>query len=331
MKAIAHTRRGLELQRVPRPTPKRHELLIRIHATTTAASGPQAGLSAAPVNATLLGRIPGQDLAGEVVAIGRGVTRFRKGDQVIAWSGLRLGTHAEYICLPEKGVVFIKPPSMTYVEAASVPVAGLDTANLLRRANIRPGEKILINGAGGNMGTYAVQIAKQFGAEVTSVDSAEKLDMLRAIGSDHVVDYKREAFIQNGKSYDLIFDVIGNHSLSTIMERLNSHGRYLTAVPRVSRILRWLMTARRDGKKILFWAPRIGSGYAEDFAFLLRLIEGGAVRAIIDRSFALEQAAEAVRYVEGGHKKGHVVITVPPWAERYQVSVPQTGDGMTIA
>jgi len=227
--------------------------------------------------------------------------------------------------------VFIKPACMTYEEAASVPVAGLDTANLLRRAHIRPGEKILINGAGGNMGTYAVQIAKQFGAEVTSVDSAEKLDMLRAIGSDHVVDYRREAFIQNGESYDLIFDVIGNHSLSAIMGRLNPHGRYLTAVPKISQILRWLMTVRRAGKKILFWAPRRGSGYAEDFAFLRRLIEGGAVRAIIDKSFPLEQAAEAVRYVEGGHKKGHVVIIVRPWAERYQVSVPQTGDGMTIA
>ena len=134
--------------------------------------------------------------------------------------------------------------------------------------------------------------------------------MLRSIGSDHVVDYTREDFSQSGKTYDLIFDVIGNHSVSTIMERLNPHRRYLTAVPQVSQILRWRMTARRAGKKIIFWVPRRGDTYAEDFAFLRRLIEGGSVRAIIDKSFPLEQVAEALRYVEGGHKQGHVVITV---------------------
>ncbi len=310
MKAIAYAKSGLELHRVPRPTPKSHEVLIRIHATTAAASELQVRPSEAPRKSSLFGRIPGQDLAGEIDAVGRGVTRFRKGDQVIAWSGLRLGTYAEYICLPEKGVVFIKPPCMTYEEAATVPVAGLEAANLLRRANIRPGEKILINGAGGNMGTYAVQIAKHFGAEVTGVDRTTKLDMLLSIGAIHVVDYTREEFSQSGKTYDLIFDVIGNHSVSSILESLNPHGRYLTAVPQVSQIFRWLMTARRASKKIIFWAPRRRGTYAEDFAFLRRLIEGGSVRAIIDKSFTLEQAAGAHRYVEQGHKKGHVILTV---------------------
>jgi len=160
------------------------------------------------------------------------------------------------------------------------------------------------------MGTYAVQIAKQHGVEVTGVDSAGKLDMLRSIGADHVVDYTREDFSQSSKTYDVIFDVIGNHSVSTIMKRLNPHGRYLTAVPQVSQILRWLTTARRTGRKIIFWSPRSGGAYAEDFAFLRGLIEGGRVRAIIDKCFPLEQAAEAHRYIEAGHKKGHVVITV---------------------
>lgn len=310
MKAIAYASRGLQLQEVPRPTPKSHEVLIRIHATTAAAADPQARPSEAPHKPRLLGRIPGQDLAGEIDAVGRRVTRFRKGDQVIAWSGLRLGTYAEYTCLPEKGVVFIKPPCMTYEEAATVPVAGLDTANLLRRANIRPGEKILINGAGGNMGTYAVQIAKHHGAEVTGVDSAAKLDMLCSIGADHVVDYTQEDFTQSSKPYDVIFDVIGKSSLSSIMDRLNLHGRYLTAVPQMAQIIRWQWSARRSGKKVIFWAPRTVGRYTEDFAFLNGLIEGGRVRAIIDKCFPLEQTAEAHRYVESRHKLGHVVITV---------------------
>ena len=314
MRAMAYSHSGpsevLQLEQVATPAPKAREVLIRIHATTVGAADRQARSSEAPRRSRLLGRIPGQDLAGEIDAVGRGVTRFRQGDQVVAWSGLRLGTYAEYTCLPEKGVVFIKPPCMTYEEAATVPVAGLDAANLLRRADLRPGERILINGAGGNMGTYAIQMARHHGAEVTGVDSAEKLEVLRSIGADHVVDYTREDFSQSGKTYDVIFDVIGNHSASTIMERLNPHGRYLTAVPQVSQILRWLMTARRTGRKIIFWAPRRRGAYAEDFAFLQRLIEGGSVRAIIDKSFPLEQAAEAHRYVEGGYKKGHVVITV---------------------
>jgi NADPH:quinone reductase-like Zn-dependent oxidoreductase len=310
MKAIVYANSGLQLQEVPKPTPKSHEILIRIHATTAGAADRQARPSEAPRKSRLLGRIPGQDLAGEIDALGHRVKRFKKGDQVIGWSGLRLGTYTEYTCLPENGVVFIKPSCMTYEEAATVPVAGLDAANLLRRANIRPGEQILINGAGGNMGTYAVQIAKHSGAEVTGVDSAGKLDMLRSIGADHVVDYTREDISQSGKTYDVIFDVIGNHSISTIMERLNPNGRYLTAVPQGLQILRWLTTARRSGKKVIFWAPRIVGTYTDDLAFLNGLIEGGSVRAIIDKCFLLEQTAEAHRYVASGHKLGHVVINV---------------------
>jgi NADPH:quinone reductase-like Zn-dependent oxidoreductase len=316
VKAIAYTNRGLQLQEVPRPTPKSHEVLIRIHATTAAAADFKLRTSKTPTGFSPFDPkqpkpiFPGQDLAGEIEAVGHKVTRFRKGDQVIAWSGLRLGTYAEYTCLSERGVMFIKPPCMIYEQAATLPVAGLDTANLLRRANIRPGEQVLINGAGGNMGTYAVQIAKDSGAEVTGVDSPGKLDMLRSIGADHVVDYTREDFSQSGKTYDVIFDVIGKSSLSSIMDRLNLHGRYLTAVPQMSQIIRWQWSVRRSGKKVIFWAPRTVGIYTEDFAFLKGLIEGGRVRAIIDRCFPLEQTAEATRYVESGHKLGHVVITV---------------------
>ena len=309
MKAIAYASDGsrviLQLQEAARPAPKDNEVLIRIRATTAAVADLQLRRSKTPRPI-----IPGQDLAGEIEEFGRRVTRFRKGDQVIAWSGIRLGTYAEYTCLPERGVLFIKPANMTYEEAATIPVAGLDAVYLLRKANIQRGEKVLINGAGGNMGTYAIQIARHFGAEVTGVDSAAKLDMLRSLGADHVVDYTREDFTQGGNTYDVIFDVVGKNPLASIMDRLNLHGRYLTAVPQMSQIIRWQLSARRGGKKVIFWAPRTVGRYAEDFAFIKDLIEDGSVKAIIDKRFPLEQTAEAHRYVESGHKLGHVVITL---------------------
>lgn len=320
MKAIAYAGCGsgevLRLQEVARPVPKDSEVLIRILATTAMAADDQPRSSKAPTAFSLFGPkqpghiIPGQDLAGEIESIGRKVTRFRKGDQVIGWTGLRLGTYAEYTCLPERGVLFIKPANMTYEEAATLPVGGLDAVYLLRKAEIQRGEKVLINGAGGSMGTYAVQIAKHFGAEVTGVDSTAKLDMLRSIGADHVVDYTQEDFTQGSKSYDVIFDVIGKSSLSSIMDRLNLHGRYLTAVPQMSQIIRWQWNARGSGKKAIFWAPRTVGSYADDFAFIKDLVEEGRVKAIIDKCFPLEQTAEAHQYVESGHKLGHVVITV---------------------
>jgi len=306
----------LQFQEVARPTPKNNEVLIRIRATTVMATGFGANHSNTPgASQPLHSRrpanvIPGQDLAGEIEAVGRKVKRFRKGDRVIGWSGLRLGTYAEFTCLPERGVIFIKPENMTYEEAATLPVGGLDAVYLLRKANIQRGEKVLINGAGGSMGTYAVQIAKHFGAEVTGVDSTAMLDMLRSIGADQVIDYTQEGFTQSSKSYDVIFDVIGKNSLSSILNRLNPHGRYLTAVPQMSQIIRWQWSARKSGKKIIFWTPRTLGRFTEDFSFLKGLIERGKVRAIIDKCFPLEKTAEAHRYVESGHKLGHVVITV---------------------
>ena len=320
MKAMAYSNPGLpevlQLQEVATPVPKDHEVLIRIHATTVMATGygasrlktPGTSRSHHPRHPAIV--IPGQDLAGEVEAVGRKVTRFRKGDQIVAWTGLRLGTYAEYTCLPERGALFTKPVNMTYEEAATVPVAGLDSTYLLRKANIQHGEKVLINGAGGNMGTYAIQIAKRFGAEVTGVDSVAKLDMLRSLGADHVIDYVQKDFTQNNETYDVIFDVVGKSSFSDILSRLNFKGRYVTAVPQLPQIFRWKWIAWRGGKKVIFWMPRTVGRQSEDFAFLKDLVEAGTVKAIIDRCFSLEQAAEAHRYVETGYKKGHVVITV---------------------
>lgn len=320
MKAIVYSNPGppevLQLQEVARPAPKDREVLIRIHATTAMATDfgvgrpKESGVfrSLHPKHPAIV--IPGQDLAGEVEAVGRSVTRFRKGDQIVAWSGIRLGTYAEYICLSERGTLFAKPVNMTYEEAATLPVGGLDAVYLQRKANIQRGDKVLINGAGGSMGTYAVQVAKHFGAEVTGVDSAAKLDMLRSIGTDHVIDYVQEDFTQGGESYDVIFDVIGKSSFSDVLNRLNLKGRYVTAVPQMPQIFRWQWIAWRSGKKVIFWTPRTVRRQTEDFTFLKELIETGTVKAIIDKCFSLEQAAEAHLYVESGHKLGHVVITV---------------------
>jgi len=320
MKAIVYSNPGLpevlQLREVATPDPKDHEVLIKIHATTAMATNYGADRSKEsgafrsphPSRPTIV--IPGQDLAGKVEAVGRKVTRFKRGDQIVAWSGLRLGAYAEYICLSERGTLFTKPANMTYEEAATLPVAGLDAVYLLRRANIQRGEKVLIHGAGGSMGTYAVQVAKHFGAEVTGVDSAAKLDMLRLIGADHVIDYIQKDFTQGGETYDVIFDVVGKNSISDILNRLNLKGRYVTAVPQMPQIFRWQWIAWRNGKWVIFWTPRTVGRQAEDFAFIKDLIETGTVKAIIDRCFSLEQAAEAHRYVESGRKKGHVVITV---------------------
>lgn len=319
MKAMAYSDPGspevLQLREVAKPTPKDHEILIKIHATTAMLTGFGADPSKESgafrsLHPSRPAIIPGQDLAGEVEAVGRRVTRFKRGDQIIAWSGLRLGTYAEYICLPERGALFAKPANMTFEEAATLPVGGLDAVYLLRRGNIQRGERVLVNGAGGNMGTYAVQIARHFGADVTAVDSAAKLDMLRSIGADHVIDYMQEDFTQSGETYDVIFDVIGTHPFPDILNRLNPNGRYVTAVPQMPQIFQGQWMAWRSGRKVIFWMPRTAGRQAEDFAFLKNMIEAGTMKAIIDKCFSLEQAAEALRYVEKGIKKGHVIITV---------------------
>jgi NADPH:quinone reductase-like Zn-dependent oxidoreductase len=242
MKAIVLTKFGppdvLQLQEVAKPTPKDKEVLIRIYATTVTAGDCELRRLKAPLALRLPIRIfvglirprpiiLGQELAGEIEAVGKEVTRFRRGDQVFGWSGLRLGAYAEYTCLPEDGVLAIKPSTMTYEEAAALPVGGLDAVYFMRKGNIQPGQKVLINGAGGSIGTFAIQLAKYFGADVTAVDSTGKLDMLRSIGADHVIDYTQEDFTKNGETYDVIFDVVGKSSFSRSVRLLTHNGRYL--------------------------------------------------------------------------------------------------------
>ena len=325
MKAIVCTKFGppdvFQLQEVAKPTPRDKEVLIRIYATTVTAGDCELRSLKFPIVFRLLIRIYlglirkgpvilGQELAGEIEAAGKEVTRFRKGDQVFAWTGFGLGAYAEYKCLPEDGVLAIKPSNMTYEEAATLPVGGLEAVYFLRKGNIQSGQKVLIHGAGGSIGTFAIQIARYFGAEVTGVDSTGKLDMLRSLGADHVIDYTQEDFTKSGETYDVIFDVAGKSSFSRSVRSLTHNGRYLLANPRGLQKIRGRWISRRSSKKVIPWAARTASENAEDFKFLIELIEAGEIQAAIDRCYPLEQTAEAHRYVETGRKKGNIVITL---------------------
>jgi NADPH:quinone reductase-like Zn-dependent oxidoreductase len=322
MKAIVWTKYGppdvLQLGEVEKPTPKDNEVLIRIYATTVTAGDCEIRSFKIRVWLWLplriyMGlirprkKILGTELSGEIEAVGKDVTRFRKGDQVFGSAGLGFGANAEYICLPEEGSVAIKPAGMTYEEAAAVPFGGRDALHFLRKGNIQSEQKVLINGAGGSIGTYAVQLAKYFGAEVTGVDSTEKLDMLRSIGADQVIDYTREDFTKSGETYDVIFDVVGKISFSRSERSLKQNGCYLLANPGLSQMVRGLWTSMTSRKKVI---TEVASGTTEDLVFLKELIEAGKIKSVIDRSYPLEQIAEAHRYVEKGHKKGNVIITL---------------------
>jgi NADPH:quinone reductase-like Zn-dependent oxidoreductase len=254
--------------------------------------------------------ILGQELAGEIESVGTDVKLFKKGDPVFATTGFAFGAYAEYICLPEEpkmGVLAIKPVNSTYEEAAAVPTGGLEALHFLRKGNIQSGQKVLIIGAGGSIGTFAVQLARYFGAEVTGVDSAGKLDMLRSIGAEHVIDYTREDFTKSAETYDVIFDVMGKSSFSGAIRSLKQNGRFLLGNPGLSQMVRGRWTSMRSSKKVIFGAANQRN---EDLLFLKELIEAGKIKSVIDRYYPLEQIAEAHRYVDTGHKKGNVVITV---------------------
>ena len=322
MKAILCTKYGppdvLQLTEVETPTPKDNEVLIRIYATTVTAGDCEVRSARYPPLFQLLMRIGfgfrgprkkiiGQELAGDIEAVGNDVTLFRKGDPVFGTPGISLGAYAEYISMPEDGVLALKPANMTYEEAATVPIGGLESLHFLRKGNIQNGQHVLINGAGGSIGTIAVQLAKYYGAEVTSVDSTKKLDMLRSIGADQVIDYTQEDFTDSGETYDVIFDVVGKSSFSRSLRSLKQNGRYLIANPGLSHMLRGLWTSKTSSQKVIFGAS---SGNSEDLTFLKELIEAGKIASVIDRRYPLEQMAEAHRYVDTGQKTGNVVITM---------------------
>ncbi|MEI7579250.1 MAG: NAD(P)-dependent alcohol dehydrogenase [bacterium] len=312
MKAIICTKYGspevLQLQDVATPIPKYNEVLIKIHATTvhigdTKIRSFQPGLGFVkdilfkPIMGFMLGftgpknKILGMELAGDIEAIGKDVTLFKVGDPIFAATDMmKFGAYAEYICLPERGVLAIKPKNMTYEAAAPVPNGGTVALLILRKANIQKGQKVLIYGASGSVGTFAVQLAKNFGAEVIGVCSTSNLAMVKSLGADKVIDYTTSAFTQDNETYDVIFDAVGKLAHSQIKRSLSKSGKYFN-----------ILTAS-DSIKIK----------TVDLIFLKDLIESGKLKSVIDRTYPLEQIVEAHRYVEKGHKKGNVVISIIP-------------------
>jgi len=328
MKAIIWTKYGsadgLQLREVEKPTPKDNEVLIKIHAAT--ASTPDTELRR--LKLPLLFAIPlrlyigfikptritilGTEFAGEIESTGKEVTLYKPGDQVFGYTGLGMGTYAEYMCLAEKpsalaSVMGKMPVNISYEEAAAVPFGGLEALHSLRQANIQRGQKVLIVGAGGSIGSYSVQFAKLYGAEVTGVDHTVKLDMLRSIGADHVIDYTKEDFTKNGQTYDVILDTIGKSPFAGSIRSLNENGTYLNDNPGLFGGSRTRRASKNGNKKVLTWT----AGYStKNLLALKELIEAGKIKPVIDRRYPLEQTAEAHRYVDTGLKKGNVVITV---------------------
>ena len=331
MKAIVWTKYGppdvLQLKEVEKPIPKDNEVLIRIYATTVTAGDCELRSLKFPIYLSLVMRlwrglikprgtsILGTELAGEIEAVGKDVKLFKKGDQVFGSAGLGFGVNAEYICLPEEpgemeGGVVIKPANMTYEEAATVPFGGRDALHFLRKGNIQSGQKVLINGAGGSIGTFAVQLAKYFGAEVTGVDSTGKLDMLRSIGADQVIDYTQEDFTKSGQRYDLILDMAAHHSIFDYKRALNPKGIYVMVGGSTARIFQAMflgpLISMTGSKKMGILAHKPN----KDLAFMKELFEAGKVVPVIDRRYPLSEVAEALRYFGEGHARGKVVITV---------------------
>jgi len=330
MKAVVATEYGspdvLQLAEVEKPTPKDNEILIKIYATTVRFGdilvrnfrniSPREFTMPIPLwlpTRMMIGfrkpriNILGAEFAGEIEVVGKSVKRFKAGDRVFGYRGMKMGANADYLCMPETGMVAIKPANMSYEEAAAVPYGAIMALNLLRRVNIQPGQKVLINGASGGIGSAAVQLAKHYGAEVTGVCSTPGLEFVTSLGADHVIDYTQEDFTQNGETYDLIFDILGRSSFSRCKNSLTENGRYLLASFKMRAVFHMLWTSIIGSQKVIC---ALAAENPEDLDMIRELVEAGKIKSVIDRCYPLEQTAEAHRYVEEGHRTGHVVITV---------------------
>jgi len=322
MKAIVWTKYGppeaLQLELIEKPTPRDDEVLIKIHAANVFPGDCElrrfevhpsywlllrlyAGIIKPRIN------ILGQELSGEITEVGKAVTQFQKGDQVVASTGMKFGSYAEYICLPTSYAMSIKPKQVSHIDASTITVGGIHALHFLRQAKLQEYDEILIFGAGGCIGTYAVQLAKQLGAEVTVVDSGNKLETLAAVGADHGIDYTAEDFTQNRKKYDVIFDVVGKSPYSKCLQSLKPNGRYLLANVGMTGAIRGRWTSKYSDKKVISKMARLTS---DDLLYLLKLMASNKLQAVVDRTYPLEQTVQAHRYVESGERIGHVVLAV---------------------
>jgi len=323
MKAIVYTKYGapdvLQVQEVEKPKPKDDEVLIKIHAAeATKADCELRSFKFAvkwfwlPLRIAMgitrpKNQVLGGYFAGEIESVGKDVSNLKKGDQVFGTAKLRMGAYGEYACLPANYTIVPKPHNLTFAEAAAVSLGGLNALHFLRKANIQNGEKVLVNGAGGSIGTFGVQIAKAMGAEVTAVDSTAKEEMLRRIGADHFFDYTIEEFTKSGQTYDVIFDMVAQSSYSASVKSLNPKGRYLMGNPRISDMLRSVLTSSFTDKTAIF---AFAGEKEEELLELKEMIEGGKIKPVVDKIYSIDQAAEAHRRVETEQRLGIVVISL---------------------
>lgn len=322
MKAIVYTKYGppdvLQLKEVEKPATKDNEVLIKAHATTVTSGDWRVRSLNMPVGFGLISRlvfgvlgprqpILGTELSGEVESVGKDVNNFKVGDQVFAFSGAGMGCYVEYKCMPEDGAVVLKPTNLTYDEAAAISFGGTTALDFFRRAKLQSGEKVLVNGASGGVGTAAVQLARHFGADVTGVCSTANVELVRSLGANHLIDYTKEDFTENGETYDIIVDTVGTAPFSRSKGSLKERGRLLLVLGGLPDILR-IPWVSMTGRKKVIAGP--AAERAEDLRFLAKLAEAREFKPVIDRRYSFEQIAEAHGYVDSGHKKGNVVITL---------------------
>jgi len=326
MRAVIAERYGppevLQIREIATPTPKDDELLIRIHATTVGSADWRIRSQTVPAGFGLIMRLVfglrkprqpvlGSELAGVVAAVGKNVTRFNVGDAVFAFSDVSMGCYAEYKCMPQDGLVLIQPPSLSNEKAAALCFGGTTALDFLRRGRVQKGDKVLVNGASGAVGTAMVQLARHFGAEVTGVCSTANVDLVKSLGARHVIDYTQEDFTQNGETYDVMIDTVGTAPFSRSKRSLKERGRLLLVVAGLPQMLGslWVsLMGRMTDRRTVIAGP--AAVKREDLQVLAELAEAGAFLPVIDRQVPLEQIVEAHRYVDSGRKRGNLIIRV---------------------
>ncbi len=322
MKAIICTKYGppevLQLKEVAKPVPRDHEILVKVSATTVTTADIRQRSATVPLSFWLPAHlmfgwskprksILGTVLAGEVEAVGKEVKQWKKGDQIYAYDIVKFRTYAEYTCLPENSAIALKPSTVTYEEAAAIPFGGVTALNFLRKGKIEAGQHVLIYGASGSVGSWAVQLAKHFGARVTGVCSTANVALVKSLGADQVIDYTKEDFTRNDETYDILFDAVGKTSFPGCLKSLKKTGVYLQSVAAPALSLRMLWAGMTSSKTLIGGEA---TPTTEDLIYLKELVEAGKIKPVIDRCYPLQQIVEAHRYVDQGHKKGDVVITV---------------------